>query len=189
MLEITTKYIVFTHLYFPLSYETLKSLFLPAMAQELSINSGTKTEKYQLVIPQLKALVEGEQNLIANTANIAAALRQTFGWFWVGFYFVEKDELVLGPFQGDIACTRIAKGRGVCGTAWEKKKTIVVNNVNDFPGHIACSVLSQSEIVVPILKDDSVRLLLDVDSDQLNDFNETDQIYLEEIATLISNLL
>ena len=158
------------------------------MAEHLDINTGTKTDKYQTVLPQIKALIEGEPNLIANLANIAAALRQTFGWFWVGFYLVEGEELVLGPFQGDIACTRIAMGKGVCGMAWQNKSTLIVEDVDTFPGHIACSAQSRSEIVVPILKQDTVRLILDVDSDQLNDFDTTDQVYLEELAAIIADL-
>ncbi len=159
------------------------------MAEQLDIKAGSKTEQYQILIPQIKALIEGEPNMVANTANIAAALRQTFNWFWVGFYFVEGDSLVLGPFQGDIACTRIQSGKGVCGTAWEKAESLIVPDVNAFPGHIACSALSQSEIVVPVIKDGKVHMILDVDSDQLNDFDETDKMYLENIANIIASLL
>ena len=157
------------------------------MAEELEIIEGSRTEKYESLIPQLKALTAGEADLVANCANVCAALRQTFNFFWVGFYFVKQDELVLGPFQGDVACTRIAKGRGVCGSCWENAQSIIVPDVNAFPGHIACSSLSQSEIVIPIIKDGLVRSVLDVDSPQLNDFNETDQKYLEQIAVLIAS--
>ncbi|MBI3136552.1 MAG: GAF domain-containing protein [Bacteroidetes bacterium] len=159
------------------------------MAEELSISGTTREEKYKSLLPQISALLEGETDAVANAANIAAALRQTFGFFWVGFYFVKNNELVLGPFQGDIACTRIQKGRGVCGTCWEKGETILVADVDAFPGHIACSSLSRSEIVVPVFKDKQVVAVLDVDSDQLNDFSETDKIYLREIALRWSNCL
>jgi L-methionine (R)-S-oxide reductase len=152
------------------------------MAEELNITGSTREEKYKSLLPQIDSLLEGETDAVANAANIAAALRQTFGFFWVGFYFVKNNELVLGPFQGDIACTRIQKGRGVCGTSWENKATILVPDVDAFPGHIACSSLSKSEIVVPVIKDNVVIAVLDVDSDQLNDFSETDKIYLEQIA-------
>ena len=142
---------------------------------------------YRQLLPQLKALVEGESSLIANLANVAAALRQTFGFFWVGFYLVDDNELVLGPFQGDVACTRIGFGKGVCGTAWEKAETIIVPDVDAFPGHIACSSQSRSEIVVPIKKSGKVVAVLDVDSTLLDDFDETDQRGLESIANLLSN--
>ena len=156
------------------------------MAESISIAQGTREEKYRILLPQLESLVAGERDRVANTGNIAAALRQTFGFFWVGFYFVQGNELVLGPFQGDIACTRIAKGRGVCGTCWERKETILVPDVEAFPGHIACSSLSRSEIVVPVLVGTEVVAVLDVDSDQLNDFSETDKIYLQQVALLVS---
>lgn len=152
------------------------------MAEDLTISGTTREEKYKSLLPQIAALIDDENDAVANAANIAAALRQTFNFFWVGFYFVKNDELVLGPFQGDIACTRIQKGRGVCGTCWEQKETIIVPDVDLFPGHIACSSLSKSEIVVPVIKDDNVIAVLDVDSDKLNDFSETDKIYLEQIA-------
>lgn len=158
------------------------------MADELVFASGSKADKYQILLPQLKALVADEDDLVANCANVAAALRQTFGFFWVGFYFVKADELVLGPFQGDIACTRIRLGKGVCGTAWELQKTVLVPDVNQFEGHIACSAASQSEIVVPIIKDGIVRSVLDVDSAELNDFDETDQYFLEELAKALAHL-
>lgn len=157
------------------------------MAEELDIVSGTRKEKYETLLPQLEALIEDESDMVANLANIAAALRQTFGFFWVGFYTVKEDELVLGPFQGDIACTRIAMGKGVCGSCWERKETIIVEDVDQFPGHIACSSASRSEIVVPILKEGTVRSVLDVDSDQLADFNQVDQLYLEKLAVIIAN--
>ena len=160
------------------------------MAEELEILKGNRAEMYKSLLPQIKALISDEKNEVANLANIAAALRQTFGFFWVGFYSVDSiSELVLGPFQGDIACTRITKGKGVCGTAWQNSKTIIVDNVDDFKGHIACSSLSKSEIVVPILKQNKVRLILDVDSDKLNDFSIIDQQYLEELADIISETL
>jgi GAF domain-containing protein len=152
------------------------------MAEDLSIIQGTKEEQYQTLLPQIKALIEGEPDLIANLANIAAALKEQFGWLWVGFYLVKKDELVLGPFQGPIACTRIKKGRGVCGAAWAQGQTLVVADVEKFPGHIACSSLSKSEIVIPIIINSEVTGVLDVDSVLLNDFDETDKKYLEEIV-------
>lgn len=158
------------------------------MAEELIHTQGSKEERYLTLLPQLKNLVDGEDDLVANCANIAAALRQTFGFFWVGFYFVKGDELVLGPFQGDIACTRISMGRGVCGAAWQTKTTQLVPDVELFPGHIACSAASKSEIVVPIIKEGIVRSVLDIDSDRLNDFDEIDQKYLESIAEIVANL-
>lgn len=158
------------------------------MAEELQIAAGSRKEVYQSLIPQLKALIEGEDDFIANCANIAAALRQSFNFWWVGFYFVKnQEELVLGPFQGDIACTRIKIGKGVCGTTWEKNETIIVDDVETFPGHIACSSASKSEIVVPIVKEDVVIGVLDVDSDKLADFNEVDKIYLEQVALIIAD--
>jgi len=156
------------------------------MAEDLEIITGTKTENYQSIIPQIKALIDGEPDLIANLANIVAALKEQFGWFWIGFYIVKNDELVLAPFQGPVACTRIKKGRGVCGTSWQKAETIIVPDVEAFPGHIACSSLSKSEIVVPVIRNNRVVAVLDVDSDKLNDFDETDKQYLEEIISLIS---
>ena len=133
------------------------------------ISKGTKDEQYRSILSQIKGLVEGEEDIVANLANIAGALKEQFGWFWVGFYLVKKDELVLGPFQGPVACTRIRKGRGVCGTSWEKEQTLLVPDVNQFPGHIACSSLSRSEIVIPIFRGDQVMGVLDVDSIQLDD--------------------
>jgi GAF domain-containing protein len=155
------------------------------MAEDLQIVKGDKMDQYQNLIPQIKGLLSGEPDLIANLANVTAALKEQFGWFWVGFYIVKKDELVLGPFQGPVACTRIKKGRGVCGSSWAKSETLIVPDVEQFPGHIACSSLSKSEIVVPILKDGIVWGVLDVDSDLLNQFDKNDQYYLEQILALI----
>lgn len=152
------------------------------MAESLFISEGTKAERYQQLLPQIQALVSGETNRTANLANTVAALKMTFDFFWVGFYLVENDQLVLGPFQGPIACTRIAKGKGVCGTSWDKKETILVPDVDAFPGHIACSSASRSEIVVPVLKNGEVVAVLDVDSDQLNDFDQTDANALNELC-------
>jgi GAF domain-containing protein len=157
------------------------------MAEDLSITTSTdKAEQYQSLIPQIEALLLGEPDLIANLANIAAALKEQFKWFWVGFYLVKNNELVLGPFQGPVACTRIAIGKGVCGAAWQQEKTLVVPDVEAFPGHIACSSLSQSEIVVPVFVDDKVVAVLDVDSELLDQFDETDSRYLEQIVKLVS---
>ena len=160
------------------------------MAEELIISKKSeKTEKYNTLIPQLESLIADEVDLTANLANIAAALKQTFDFFWVGFYLVKGNQLVLGPFQGPIACTRIDFGKGVCGTAWKEKKSIVVPNVEEFPGHIACNAASKSEIVLPAFKLGEVALVLDVDSDKLADFNETDRLALEKIIRLIEKLL
>lgn len=156
------------------------------MAEDLTIISGTKQEQYEALLPQIKGLLEGENDLIANLANVAAALKEQFGWFWVGFYLVKKDELVLGPFQGPVACTRIKKGRGVCGSSWASEKTLIVPDVEKFPGHIACSSLSKSEIVVPLLQNGEVKGVLDVDSNELDQFDTTDQNYLEQIVKLLS---
>ena len=156
------------------------------MAEDLQIISGTKQEMYKTLLPQLKALVEGEEDLVANLANISAALKEQFNWWWVGFYLVKNEELVLGPFQGPVACTRIKKGRGVCGTSWQQAQTIIVPDVEKFPGHIACSSLSVSEIVVPIIRNNTVIGVLDVDSEKENWFDETDQRYLEEIVRTIT---
>lgn len=145
----------------------------------------SKEEKYKALFPQLKGLLEGEDDVIANLANISAALKQTFNFFWVGFYLVKGEELVLGPFQGTIACTRIKYGKGVCGTAWKERQTIIVEDVNQFPGHIACDTASQSEIVMPIFKQNNVIAVLDIDSDLLNHFDETDAYYLQQIIQLI----
>ena len=152
------------------------------MADDLQIITGNKVEQYQTLLPQIKALIEGEPDLIANLANIAAALKEQFGWLWVGFYLVKNEELVLGPFQGPVACTRIKKGRGVCGTSWIQAKTLIVPDVEKFPGHIACSSLSKSEIVVPIIRNNVVVAVLDADSEALDLYDETDQKYLEEIV-------
>ena len=152
------------------------------MADDLQIITGTKAEQYQTLLPQIKALIEGEPDLIANLANIAAALKEQFGWLWVGFYLVKNEELVLGPFQGPVACTRIKKGRGVCGTSWIQAKTLIVPDVEKFPGHIACSSLSKSEIVVPIIRNNTVVAVLDADSELADHYDETDQIFLEEIV-------
>lgn len=156
------------------------------MAEDLLIATGSKAEQYQTLIPQIRAIVEGETDLVANLANVAAALKEQFGWFWVGFYIVKNNELVVGPFQGPIACTRIRKGRGVCGASWEQAGTIIVPDVEKFPGHIACSSASRSEIVVPVIRNNEVVGVLDADSDTLNAFDTTDQQYLEEITRLIN---
>jgi len=158
------------------------------MAESLQIlsNDSSKEEKYRNLIAQIDALTKGEPDLIANLANVAAALKQTFGFFWVGFYLVKEETLVLGPFQGPIACTRIAYGKGVCGTAWKERKTIIVPDVELFPGHIACSSESKSEIVAPLFSGEEVIGVLDVDSDQLNDFDETDGYFLEVIVKKIN---
>ena len=155
------------------------------MSDDLTITTGTKVEIYQSLLPQIAALLEGEPDLVANLANVAAALKQQFGWWWVGFYLVKNDELVLGPFQGPIACTRIQKGRGVCGTAWQQAKTLIVPDVEKFPGHIACSSLSRSEIVVPIFSKQEVIGVLDVDSEALDFFDAIDAQYLNEIVGLL----
>lgn len=160
------------------------------MAEELIISqSHDKKERYEALLPQLEAMVKGEQDLIANLANVAAALKQTMNFFWVGFYLVKGEQLVLGPFQGPIACTRISFGKGVCGTAWKEQKTIVVPNVDEFPGHIACSSASQSEIVLPGFKNNKVALLLDVDSDQLNAFDADDENFLGQLMRIVERLL
>lgn len=150
---------------------------------------GTKQEQYEQLLPIIKALVADETDVVANLANVAAALKQGFGFFWVGFYLVKNDELVLGPFQGPIACTRIQKYRGVCGAAWQQKQTVLVPNVDEFPGHIACSSDSKSEIVVPILRNEEVVAVLDVDSNQLNDFDEVDFKYLNKLCAWLSDIL
>ena len=155
------------------------------MAEELIILPGTKKEQYNSLIPQIKALVEGEMDMIANMANMAAAIKQQFGWLWVGFYLVKENELVLGPFQGPIACTRIQSGRGVCGTGWKEQKTIIVEDVSKFPGHISCNSLSKSEIVIPVKKGNTVIGVLDIDSQMLNSFDTEDQMYLEQITGML----
>jgi L-methionine (R)-S-oxide reductase len=173
------------------------------MSDDLNIITGTKAEQYESLIPQIRGLVEDEPYLIANLANVVAALKEQFDWLWVGFYlvstfakatadkstFAEADginELVLAPFQGPVACTRIKKGRGVCGSSWEQAKTLIVPDVEKFPGHIACSSLSRSEIVVPVIRNNQVIAVLDVDSTELNHFDETDQFYLQKIVNLVS---
>ena len=155
------------------------------MAEDLIISKGTKAEQYESLIPHIKGLIEGEPDFIANLANMAAALKEQFDWLWVGFYLVKDDELVVGPFQGPPACTRIRKGRGVCGTAWAENRTIIVPDVEKFPGHIACSSLSRSEIVVPVIRKNKFLGLLDVDSTNLNHFNREDEKYLQLIIDLI----
>lgn len=160
------------------------------MAEELIIQeSATKAERYKSLLPQIEALIYGEKDVTANLANIASALKYGMDFFWVGFYLVKEGELVLGPFQGPIACTRITIGKGVCGTAWEKAETIRVDNVEEFPGHIACSSDSKSEIVLPAFKDGEVALILDVDSDQLSDFDEVDAEYLEKLMKVIEGFI
>lgn len=159
------------------------------MAEEIIIPKGTsKEDVYKALFPQIVALTEGETDAIANISNIMAALREAFRWWWVGIYFVKSNELVLGPFQGPVACTRIASGKGVCGTAWQQAQTIIVEDVDAFPGHIACSSASRSEIVVPIFKDNKVVAVLDVDSEHLSHFDTTDQEYLEKISALIGKM-
>lgn len=156
------------------------------MSENIVVPShGGKTEKYEALAPQLKALFSGETDLIANLANMAAILKEIFGFFWVGFYLVKNEQLVLGPFQGPLACTRIGYGKGVCGKAWETKQTQLIPDVEAFPGHIACSAASRSEIVVPILKSGKVMGVLDIDSDKLADFDQIDQKYLEKLVSLI----
>ncbi|UZD21579.1 GAF domain-containing protein [Algoriphagus halophytocola] len=154
-----------------------ESLYIPEKA--------TKAEKYEAIFPQIEALISGEPDLYANLANISAALKEAFDFFWVGFYLAKENQLVLGPFQGPIACTRISMGKGVCGTAWKEGKTVLVSDVDAFPGHIACSSASKSEIVVPVFKGGLVAMVLDVDSDQLDDFDEVDQKYLEKLMGML----
>lgn len=155
------------------------------MAENLIISDGNKERQYQTLLPQIAALVAGETDAVANMANVAAALKQTFDFFWVGFYVVKGETLVLAPFQGPLACTRIRYGKGVCGTAWKEARTQIVPDVDQFPGHIACSSDSKSEIVVPLLKGDEVIGVLDIDSDRLNSFDETDARYLEEVCRML----
>lgn len=159
------------------------------MSEDLVLVEGDKRVKYESLLPQIKALIGDEKDLVANQANIAAALKEAFGFFWVGFYNVKDDELVLGPFQGPVACTRIQLGRGVCGTAWQQKDTLIVDNVDDFPGHIACSALTKSEIVVPLVKECQVVGVLDIDSTDLASFDGLDSIYLNQLCEwLVSTL-
>ncbi|MBX9734941.1 MAG: GAF domain-containing protein [Chitinophagaceae bacterium] len=155
------------------------------MAEDLYVIEGTKEEQYKALIPQIKALLEGEPDIVANMANMVAALKQQFNWLWAGFYIVRGNELVLGPFQGPIACTRIKKGKGVCGTSWADQKTLIVPDVDQFPGHIACSSLSKSEIVLPVIRNHEVVAVLDVDSIAYNSFDEIDSTYLSELLELI----
>jgi GAF domain-containing protein len=164
------------------------------MAEDLHIAAGTKAEQYETLIPQVKGLLQGETDLVANLANIAAALKEQFGWLWAGFYLVKpsvthasegENELVLGPFQGPVACTRIKKGRGVCGASWQEARTLIVPDVEKFPGHIACSSLSRSEIVIPVIRNNHVVAVLDIDSNEYDQFDRTDQYYLEQIVSLV----
>ena len=169
------------------------------MAESLTLSTSTKKEeRYESLLPQIESLVSGEPDVVANLSNIAAALKQTFDFFWVGFYLVkesampagaDRQELVLGPFQGPIACTRIGLGKGVCGASWKEKRAIIVPNVDEFPGHIACSADSKSEIVLPAFKNDSVILVLDVDSNRLNDFDDTDEAYLSKVMRVIERFI
>lgn len=160
------------------------------MAEDLILSQGlSRKEKYQEIIPQISGLVSGESDLVANLANIAAALKETFNFFWIGFYIVRNEELVLGPFQGPVACTRIQKGKGVCGAAWKEQKTILVPDVEKFPGHIACSSQSRSEIVLPIFNEKEVALILDIDSEKLDDFSSIDEKYLKEIVKIIEDII
>ena len=157
------------------------------MAEDLTIaKTGTKTEMYQSIIPQIAALLQGEDDQIATLANVCAALKEQFGWFWVGFYLVKNGELVLGPFQGPVACTRIAKGKGVCGASWERGETIIVPDVEEFPGHIACASASRSEIVLPLYQGKEIIGVLDVDSEYLAHFDEVDAQYLKQIINLLN---
>jgi len=156
------------------------------MAEDLLIAKGTKEERYESLVPQIKALLEGEPDLIANLANITGALKEQFNWLWIGFYLIKDEELVLGPFQGPVACTRIKKGKGVCGTSWAKAETLIVPDVEKFPGHIACSSLSRSEIVIPIIRNNKVLGVLDADSIDLDHYDIIDQKYLEQVVDLIN---
>lgn len=161
------------------------------MAEDLIIATGiNKSDKYNTLLPQIEALVTGESDLTANLANIAAALKETFAWWWVGFYLVKEEQLVLGPFQGPVACTRIAIGKGVCGTCWQQQKSLLVPDVEKFPGHIACSSLSVAEIVVPIFSPQGhVFGVIDVDSERFDTLDQTDLLFLEKIAAIITGLL
>lgn len=159
------------------------------MAEELVLQQGHKADQYQSILPQIQAIIEDETDMIANLANICAALKQQFDWFWIGFYLVKDRELVLGPFQGPIACTRIAKGRGVCGSAWQQQQMIIVPDVDQFPGHIACSSASKSEIVLPIMSNGDCVGVLDIDSDELNQFDEIDAEYLQQLMLMIEKFI
>ena len=158
------------------------------MSEQIIILGQTKKAKYEALLPQIFALTESESSWIANLANTSAALKETFGFFWAGFYLVENEQLVLGPFQGPVACTRIAFGKGVCGAAWERNEAVLVPDVEQFPGHIACSSLSKSEVVIPLIRNNEVIGVLDVDSDQLNDFDEVDVKFLTELCTWLVSL-
>lgn len=157
------------------------------MSEELNISEGSKTEKYATLLPQIQSVVSGEPDMIANMANIASMLHETFHFWWTGFYRVIDGVLILGPFQGPLACTRIKRGKGVCGTAWAEQQTIIVPDVDAFPGHIACSSLSRSEIVVPVKRNGEVIAVLDIDSKDLNTFDSTDQKYLEQITQILTS--
>ena len=162
------------------------------MAEDLIIEFGSKEAQYKSILPQIEAVINGEPDLYANLGNICAALKEQFGWLWIGFYLVKPtqsgdgEELVLGPFQGPLACTRIRKGKGVCGTSWAEEKTIIVPDVEQFPGHIACSSKSKSEIVLPVIKNNKVVAVLDIDSESLNTYDDTDRIYLEDLLKNIN---
>jgi L-methionine (R)-S-oxide reductase len=160
--------------------------YLCGMAEDLHITEGTKADRYETLLPQVAALLEGEPDRVANLANMAAALKEQFNWLWIGFYLVKNDELVLGPFQGPVACTRIAKGRGVCGSSWQQAKTLIIPDVEQFPGHIACSSASRSEIVIPVIHNREVVAVLDADGAELDSFDETDQRYLEKMVALLA---
>lgn len=155
------------------------------MAENLIINGGNKRELYETLLPQLQSLTAGETDIIANMANVAATLKQTFDFFWVGFYIVKEEMLVLAPLQGPLACTRIRYGKGVCGTAWKEARTIIVPDVEQFPGHIACSSASRSEIVVPVIRDGKVVAVLDIDSDKLSEFDKMDAEYQEQLCAFL----
>ena len=155
------------------------------MAEDITIITGSKEEQYKHIIPLIKGVLEGETDLVANLGNISAILKEQFKWWWIGFYLVKEGELVLGPFQGPLACTRIRKGKGVCGSSWEKATTLIVPDVDQFPGHIACSSLSRSEIVVPVIRNREVVAVLDADSEFYAHYDETDRNYLEQIVELI----
>ncbi len=165
--------------------DRIESYLCNTMAEDLAIITGTKEEQYQQLIPLIKGVLEGETDLIANLGNVTAILKEQFKWWWIGFYLVKENELVLGPFQGPLACTRIRKGKGVCGNSWEKAITLIVPDVDQFPGHIACSSLSKSEIVVPVIRNGEVVAVLDADSEFYDHYNETDQKFLEEIVAMI----
>lgn len=156
------------------------------MAEDLTLAKGTKEEQYEILLPQIKALISGETDTIANLANICAALKEQFNWFWIGFYLVKQEELIVGPFQGPIACTRIAKGRGVCGKAWQEERTLIVEDVNTFNDHIACNSNSKSEIVLPLVVKGKVIGVLDIDHNKTEAFDTSDQKYLEELLQIIA---